>query len=49
MHRFESDCQSRVVAAIRQGRIKSAYSGTQLNVDSATEVEATVGLNGWLK
>ena len=42
IRRFESDGQSRVVAAIRQGRIESAYSNTQLNVDSAADRESTL-------
>ena len=42
VRRFESDGESRVVAAIRQGRIESAYSDTQLNVDSAAGRESTL-------
>ena len=42
MHRFESNGQSRVVVAIWQGRIESAYSDTQLNVDSAADGESTL-------
>ncbi len=42
VRRFESDGESRVVAAIRQGRIESAYSDTQLNVDSAVDGESTL-------
>ena len=42
IRRFESDGRSRVVAAIRQGRIESAYSNTQLNADSAAGRESTL-------
>ena len=42
VRRFESDGESRIVAAIRQGRIESAYSDTQLNVDSAADRESTL-------
>ena len=42
VRRFESDGESRVVAAIRQGRIESAYSDTQLNVNSTAGRESTL-------